>query len=152
MFLFDGSHFCEAQHAYTRASLCNLLSITTKLPKKHPQRKVKFCHQFPAKNSPRLGKTEGSASSVLSYLSCVHIEKSLSFKQQQSQKKKEWKTWDESRGMWCDAFGYSCIHSVLFRRKEGRKATRFHSELISGFQMLRFCSQLSPQPPPLRVP
>lgn len=57
----------------------NLLSITTKLPKKHPQRKVKLCHQFPLQNSPQLGKSEGSVSSVLNYLSCVHMKRGLSF-------------------------------------------------------------------------
>lgn len=155
MFLLDGWLF--EKHSMLKHVLhcTNLLSITTKLAKKHPQRKVKLCHQFPLKNSPRLGKTEGSASSVLNYLSCVHMKRGLSFKQQQSQKQ-EWKTWGGGRGMWCDVFGYSCIHSVFFRKeregKKGRKATLFHSELISGFQMLRFCSQLTPHLPPLRVP
>lgn len=151
MFIFNGWLF-ERHHVLIHVLHCtNLLSITTKLPKKHPQRKVKLCHQFPLKNSPPLGKTEGSMSSVLNYLSCVHMKRGLSFKQQQSQKQ-EWKTWGEGRGMWCDAFSYSCIHSVFFREerkreKKGRKATLFHSELISGFQMLCFCSQLNPPPP-----
>lgn len=82
------------------------------------------------------------------------MKRGLSFKQQQSQKQ-EWKTWGEGRGMWCDAFSYSCIHSVFFREaregKKGRKATLFHSELISGFQMLCFCSQLTPPPPTTEV-
>lgn len=128
----------------------NLLSVTTNLPTKHPQGKVELCHQFPLKNSPPLGKTEGSASSVLSYLSCAHIKGALAFKQQQSQKQ-EWKTWGEGRGMWCDAFSNSCIHSVFLRgkgeREKGRKAALFHSELISGFQNALLLQPTNPSTP-----
>lgn len=72
----------------------NLLSVTTNLPTKHPQGKVELCHQFPQKNSPpALGKNEGSASSVLSYLSCAHIKKEGPEQQHAKNKsgKHEWK-------------------------------------------------------------
>lgn len=150
----------KKQRAYTRVLLYK--SVTTNLTTKHPQGKVELCHQFPLKNSPpALGKNEGSASSVLSYLSCAHIRKKkkggLSFWTTTSQKQ-EWKTWGEGRGMWCDALSNSCIHSV-FLRKRGRGKKREKSGALSqwanffGFQNASLLRPTNPlRPSMLRVP
>lgn len=109
----------------------NLLSITTKLPKKHPQRKVKLCHQFPLKNSPRLGKTEGSASSVLNYLSCVHIKGALALNNNKA-KNKSGK--HDGKAGECDVM-LSVIHAFTQRSWEKgereRKGEKWRSFTVS---------------------
>lgn len=107
----------------------NLLSITTKVPKKHPQRKVKLCHQFPLKNSPWLGKTEGSASSFLYYLSCAHIKGALNNNKAKNKNGKH-----EGKAGECDVM-LSVIHAFtqcsLEKGERERKGEKLRSFTVS---------------------
>lgn len=147
------------QHAHTRALLYK--SITTNLPtKKHPQGKVELCHQFPLKNSPPvLGKNEGSASSVLGYLSCAHIKRGgWAFEQQQA-KNKSGK--HEGKAGECDVM-LSVIHAFTLCSREKKRESEGEKEKSGalsqwanffGFQNASLLQPTNPlRPSMLRVP
>lgn len=132
----DGWRFdWKAQPARTRVSLHH----NNKTPTETLTEESWVVQSISPRKLTTVRKNWRLASSVLSYLSCVHIKWDLALITTKP-KKQEWKTWAESRGMWCDAFSNSCIHSELNRRK----VTLFHSELISGFQTLHSYGQRTP--------
>lgn len=99
------------------------------------------------------GKNEGSASSVLGYLSCVHIKRGAWAFEQQQPKNKSGK--HEGKAGECDVM-LSVIHAFTpcswekrgRRKKKKRKVALFNSELtFLDFKTLHFCSQLNPSAP-----